>query len=145
MGFWLTSQSLGMCVQLNRAPSPGGTSWCPLARGDSGSVSRDEAPLAAHPAGVGTMGTGTAQDVSQHPAEFLRSASHTHTHTHISSQQWAYPEPEKIPCLQLPTHPHSLVKIVTNTVISNIYPVINANNGSNIPFRDHLSSSKGCN
>lgn len=72
------SQSLGVCVQLNRAPSPGGTSWCPLARKD---LSRDEAPLTAHRAGVGTMGTGRAQDVSQQPAEFLRSASHTHTHT----------------------------------------------------------------
>lgn len=56
-----------------------------MTRPSSGSVSGDEAPLAAHPVGeacrVGTMGTGTDQDVSQHQAEFLRSASHIYTHT----------------------------------------------------------------
>ena len=117
----------------------------------SGSVSRDEAPLAAHPArepcGVGTMGTGTDQDVSQHRAEFLRSASHIYTH--ISSQcSGCNLSLRRFLVAGFPLiliHWHSLVKIVTNTVISNIYPVINANNRSNIPFSDHLSSNKGCN
>lgn len=45
----------------------------------------------------------------------------------------------------IPVHWHAMVKVVTNTVISNFYPVINANNRSSIPFSDHLSSNKGCN
>lgn len=100
----------------------------------------------AHPAGrcgVGAVGSGT--DRGQHPAEVLSSASHGRTHS--LTVQWMYSELGEVSCLGLPTQPHSLrlVKVVTRTVISDFYPVINANIGSNIPFSDHLGSNKGCN
>lgn len=144
-----------MCVLFNTALSSGGTSCCPLARRwhvpAPGLWGGMKPPLGSHPAGeafvVGTMGTGTDQDVSQHQAEFLRSASHIHTH--ISSQSsGSNLSPRTCLVAGFPLiliHWHTLVKRVTNTVISNIYPVINANNRSNIPFSDPLSSNKGCN
>lgn len=63
------------------------------------------------------------------------------------SMQWVHTELGEVSCLELPTHCHSpsLVKVVTSTVIPDFYPVINTNNGSNIPFGDHLGSNKGCN
>jgi len=153
-GFWLTSGSLDVCA-VEHSPLFGRDLLLPLGpqrtRPGSGSASGDEAPRAAHPAGeacgVGTMGTGADRDVSQHRAEFLRRASQIHTH--ISSRcSGRNLSPRRFLLAGFPLifiHWHALVKIVTNTVISNICPVINANNGSNIPFNDHLSSNKGCN
>lgn len=83
----LAHESKPWCVQLSRAPSPGGTSWCPLARRDSGCVSRDGALLAAPPAGIGTMGTGRAQDVSQ-SQQSSSEVLPIHTHTHSLTVQW---------------------------------------------------------
>lgn len=93
--------------------------------------------------GVSAVGSGT--DQGQQPAELLSSDSHGHTRS--LTMQWVHSELGEVSCLGLPTHPRSLslVKEVTSTVISDSYPIINANNGSNIPFSDHLGSNKGCN
>lgn len=114
-----------------RPPGAEGPLGAPVPAGDT-----------SHPAlraGVKQLMVNTEQNSSESASQI---------HTHISSQcsgRNISPRFLVAGFPLIPAHWHALVQILTNTVISNTYPVINANNGSNIPFSDHLSSNKGCN